>query len=61
MVMNHGTRVTTREQWKARRAEMRRLLQYALTHGNLTQGGEGFPDRLLTIELTEWEPEQTLV
>jgi hypothetical protein len=28
MVMNDGTRVTTPEQWKRRRAEMRRILQY---------------------------------
>src|SRR5262245_57200897 len=28
MVMNEGTRVRTPEQWKARRAEMRRILQY---------------------------------
>src|SRR5262252_6163029 len=28
MVMNDGTRVGTLEQWKARRAEMRRILQY---------------------------------
>jgi hypothetical protein len=28
MVMDDGTRVATPEQWKARRAEMRRVLQY---------------------------------
>ena len=28
MVMNDGTRVTTRRQWEARRQEMRRILSY---------------------------------